>query len=306
MQMKQKRFRKGEFGFVGITVLGAVILVVLYVFFGHMVGSGEDIGKRQICKRSVEMSTALGSIHIEPKTIEGKVYNFLHDPYGNAVEVDCSTSYLNFKTEEPDAVKEIIANEMVSCWDEWGEGKLECFDTKDNNYCVVCSRLTFEEEVEVNNFIRYLRTHLAPYKDKTYWEYFMGAKVENFEPEYYDNSELRQFDTFKTDSPMAVMFIMEKDAFPERKERTISGMRYGSLVGSTLSTIGYLFLGPVGVAASIVTFTAGGATIGYVLGSDPSAEWDARILLWDYENIKDLNCTQLESKTTPLEVVQKE
>ena len=59
------------------------------------------------------------------------------------------------------------------------------------------------------------------------------------------------------------------------------------------------------MVGSIATFTAGGATVGYILGSDPSAEWDARILLWDYDNIKDLDCTQLESKTTPLEVVQK-
>ena len=305
--MKQKISKKAfTTPFIGVTILAVIVLIVLLSFYSNVVSTGKNVGRKEICKRSVELSNSLGSIHLEPKSIEGKITNFLVDSFGNPVKIDCSTSYVNFRSKDQDVIMKNIADEMVDCWDMFGEGKRKLFDPKDNTYCVVCSRLTFDNEVEVKRFIMFLKQNTAPYKGMTYWKHFMVVDVEDFETTYYENSNLSKYDNFKTDFPMAVMFVMEKEVYPHRPQMTISGMGYGSMIGSLVSTVGFVFLGPVGVIGSIATFTVGGATVGYIIGSDVSAEWDARILLWNYDKLKDLSCTYLEAKSTPLEVVQKE
>ena len=41
-----------------------------------------------------------------------------------------------------------------------------------------------------------------------------------------------------------------------------------------------------------------GAGTGHLIGSDRSADWDAKILVWEYENdkLEQLQCTRLEGK----------
>jgi hypothetical protein len=57
------------------------------------------------------------------------------------------------------------------------QGKKEIFDTEDNNYCVVCSRLEFEKKTEISGFTEYLNSRNAPLKDETYLEYLSGVHI---------------------------------------------------------------------------------------------------------------------------------
>jgi len=66
--------------------------------------------------------------------------------------------------------------------------------------------------------------------------------------------------------------------------------RYGTkalrIGGKTFRTVGsYLLLASIGVGVT-----------GFLLGEDHSADWDARILLLEYEELKNLKCTYLEGR----------
>ena len=132
----------------------------------------------------------------------------------------------------------------------------------------------------------------------------MGTDAKDSELE--NNGELDKIDRFTTDFPIAVVFVMEKDANPNMEEGILRGGAYGTVIGAGVSLVGIAVLGPVGIAGTIAAFTVGGSSVGYLIGSDTSAEWDARILIWDYDRLGELSCNSFESKSTPLEVVQKE
>jgi hypothetical protein len=70
------------------------------------------------------------------------------------------------------------------------------------------------------------------------------------------------------------------------------------------------FTGGVGCAVTVGAIAAmggaaGGGAIGYLVGSDRSADWDARIMLYPYDGIKDLKCTYMEGKSGRLQVMEK-
>ena len=332
--MRLKIFKKAdlEMRFIGVMILSVVILFVLTVFYKNMVDTSKSIAETEVCRRSVELSSI--KLKAQPAGVVGTLqsaYKDLMDPFGNPTRLDCSTKYINVRSKEPEVIKKRIADEMADCWYLYGNGQKELFDTTDNNYCVVCSRLTFDQEVEVDEFIPFLRTQKVPVKyqevaqdlleqkrDKTYWRYLMGIEMENFLPDYYYNSDLSKYDTFRTDFPLAVMYIMEKDAYPdgyaeegktaEAVEMGVLGTIGGVIAGVALCATG-VGCGAVALISTVAwTGTVGGALgsgAGYLIGSDRSADWNARVMLWNYDELKELPCTYIEAKSVPLEVVQK-
>ena len=323
-------FRKAMVeSFMGITIFGVIVLIVLLGLSSSMINTAKDVSKREICKRSVEYSSSLYKMHVEPEDLLGKINYVLSDPFGNPGELECSTNYINFKSDDSEVIKREIADEMVDCWELYGEGELEIFDTKDNNYCVVCSRLTFDEEVDVDHFTLFLKQNYAPvnmYKkenekldeEPSYWDYFMGVDIENFETTYYENSNLSKFDSFKTNFSMAVMYVMEKDAYPGglvEEGKTAEAFKTGTLgaVGGAIAGVALCATGVgCGVVAVVYSAAVAGAAggvlgtgAGYMMGSDRSSDRNTYILLWNYDDLEELPCTYLEAKSTPLEVVQK-
>jgi len=57
------------------------------------------------------------------------------------------------------------------------------------------------------------------------------------------------------------------------------------------------------VTASAILFAGVGAATGYMLGDDYSADWNARILLWEYDDLSSVKCSYLEGKSGYLEYV---
>jgi len=60
------------------------------------------------------------------------------------------------------------------------------------------------------------------------------------------------------------------------------------------------------LAASAILFAGVGTATGYLLGDDFSSDWNARLLLWEYDDIGELDCTYLEGKSGYLEHVEYE
>ena len=293
-------------------ILAVVILLISVVFYKNVIDTSKEIAKTETCKRSVQVN----SIKLKPKDtlLQGakEVMEIFSDQFGNPVRLDCSTRYINVYEKDPEAIKKRIADEMVDAWDTYGEGDRELFDTKDNNYCVIFTRMTFKEEVEIDDFIVYLQNHNAPNKGMTYFKYLEGVQMANFIPYHYQNSGLAEYDHFTTNFPLAVIYYMGKDAYPDafveasRTKEAVwmsgGGLIAGAFAGGVLCMTG-VGCGAVLIMVAGVGGAGVGAGFGYSIGSDRSADWDARIQLWNYNEIKNLDCTYLEAKSTPLKIV---
>jgi hypothetical protein len=298
-------------------ICSIIILIILMQFSRQIMVNIATTSKDKVCEESVRMNQLRLRLPNDPEYLPYR----LVDSFGNPVDITCSTHYIDVKTKEPEEIKKLIADEMYSCWKKYGRGEIELFDTEDNNYCAVCSRLSFEEEVEVRNLLAYLKHNDRPGKEETYWDYLMGVRMDNFITEYYNNKDLQKYDNFRTEFPMAVMFVMQKDAYPgtfvEGDKITESAKLggAGAIGGAFAGTAAVLITcaaatggacAAIGVVAAIVgtggAITGGtmGGAIGYIIGSDSRANWDANILLWDYDHLNELNCNFLESKSTPL------
>jgi hypothetical protein len=293
---------------VTIVIIAVFLIIALFVV-KMMMDQADVTAKRDTCRKSIQLN--------------GIKLNGLVDEFGNPADIKCSTEYLNFKSQDDTRLKKEIADKMVECWDTYGKGDLELFNTKDNSYCVVCSRLTFDKKTELPEFSNYLNSNLAPLKKRSYMEYLSGVRIENYEKSVYDNTDLNKFDTISTKEPLAVMFVMGKEAFPGGKVEgtklttTPEGFAIGSAAGVTTGiTLGVLLVagaiscpvtGGAGCALSVaviatITGGAAGAGIGYMIGSDRSADWDARIVLWPYDKLDEMQCTYMEGKTGELEI----
>ena len=76
----------------------------------------------------------------------------------------CKTQNIITDETAPDKVHELLADNVLNCWNNFGRGKLDFlkkFPAQD--LCFVCSKITFKNEVDVNQFS--LSMYMVP-KDK--------------------------------------------------------------------------------------------------------------------------------------------
>lgn len=318
---------------LAVFIIAIAVLVVLVILYGSITKIFVTGVDKEACKQSIRLNS-----HAKLKTRTGTdLSKYIVDPYGNAIELQCATEYLEVKGKEPEVLKKKIADSMVDCWQMYGEGELEVFDTEDNNYCAICSRLEFKEATQLPGFTNYLMTNMAPMQETTYLEYFQGSGrrcgADSLSEEevaaLVEGSGISQLDTLDTSSPLAVMFVMNKDAYPNNVFET-GKLELAAIVGGPASYIGLgvglvagiaLCVSGIGCAAGgplIITvltavplvagttaaggilFGSAGAATGYALGSACTADYDAYVMLWNYSDLKSLDCTYLESEATPL------
>jgi hypothetical protein len=161
-----------------------------------------------------------------------------------------------------------------------------------------------------------------PVKGKTYLEYLQGVQVTDYINNYYENSELSTQDFLSTKEPIAVMFVMGKNAFPNasyegtKVETTPGGALVGgaTVTGVTVLTIIVTALAGVPACTNPLTCIAwigvigtvvgggGGAVAGYMVGSTRTADWNSWVMLWPYDKLNEMKCTYMESKAGQLEI----
>ncbi|MBW2971230.1 hypothetical protein KY320_03660, partial [Candidatus Woesearchaeota archaeon] len=100
-----------------------------------------------------------------------------------------------------------------------------------------------------------------------------------------------------------------------KEQASIIGGAAGASIG-TLTGLGLVIAGVaacstvVGCGFAVVASSAAGLGLGgyggYIMGADTSQNWDARIMLWDYDQLNTLKCSRLESKVGSLEIHKEE
>ena len=218
----------------------------------------------------------------------------------------CKTEQVKVKKDKE---YDTIAKKMALCWNEYLEGKEAVFKTQDANYCAFCSVLEFEENnKQLNGLSKYLiETKYQP-TGKSYMEYFSEVKVVKEQANFLENLELNNVN-IDTSKKLAVMFVMYKDAYPDsliNQPRTFTAGAGTAIAGASgifataISYIGGLGLCStlVGCAAGAILIGGAGGMTGYMIGSDRSEDWRAKILVTEYdkEKLSQLKCTQLEGE----------
>lgn len=186
-------------------------------------------------------------------------------------EFNCPTEYNTLDTDDEMEIKYKIADEMVECWDDFGNGRLVLFDDE-MVYCSVCNVVDFRhKDISVDGFTTFLGTRLAPDKNVTYMDHLMGYEVPRTreyldDPSIYDQEKSRlenQIDTSKNYSIVYIHAKGEKKIAQLKqalggKTRTSVIMGMGVLGTGAAVTAGIIIATPVGWAAGTAIAVTGG------------------------------------------------
>ena len=207
-----------------------------------------------------------------------------------------------------DAAKKQLAGAMFDCFDEFGAGKLDLFDTRrgsTDHYCVVCSKITFtntDKTKELKGLADYLTDPnvVSPNGKDTYYEFFSGTTSGGSVKVPPDLASIDQLDTSKRH---AVFFTYGKTT--GWWDKTMAGGLAGTgglLVGGFVA--GFFTGGVTWVIAGATV--VGGAGFGIAVTKAPSlnSDWTAGVTLIpygetdaDYKKIRDtLKCDELPIK----------
>ena len=180
------------------TIVGLIILVlgfVILIFAFTQINWTGDVN-REVCHQSVIYRATLPSFagmkdyvplkcNTEKICITSGLFGVKCREFDNVKGV----SRINVRDVED--VEKVIAQEILSCWEMMGEGKVSIFNDwfvqtygfgTITSSCVVCSRIAFDREslnkskININdiNVRNYMITHRVPNKDVSYFVYMTG------------------------------------------------------------------------------------------------------------------------------------
>ena len=222
--MENKKFLNNKkatsmgFRFLVVLVVTMVFVLIYLMWLKDYRIFGSNLADYTICKNS----------NIENAKLKLKIplsNELLDERKGNK----CRTEYI---TIAKDKELQTISKKMAQCWDMYLEGKERLFETEDNNYCAICSVLEFEDKKKLTGLTDYLTKQPAPNQGgKTYFQYLTKVKFEKDVQTKLENFQLKELDRVDTSKPLAVIFTMEKNAYPG------SWTGYSSLRTGTVSGV---------------------------------------------------------------------
>jgi len=156
-----------------IAAVAAIVIIIILIILLKSIGdkAGEQSEKSR-CKMSVTAYARLGSL-----------------PLGHDVKdersIDCPTKFVTIKKATPRKMRTQIADLMVDCWDNYGEGKLTLFTAADQKFCALCSVYQFQDKsVKLQGLPGFMMTEPAPVVRKdwfpTYYEFITGERSTEF------------------------------------------------------------------------------------------------------------------------------
>ncbi|MBI2550516.1 hypothetical protein HYV83_05055 [Candidatus Woesearchaeota archaeon] len=274
--MVTNRLRKGMVETSALVGLVSVVFVgvILFIFLKNSALVNNDVTAKDACKRSVQQYAKLKVPGIDLTHTD---------------TIRCPMRSITVDSGKDETANRGIAKAMYDCFDQFGAGTLELFETRrgsTDNYCVVCSKLTFTEKgKEIKGLAEYLTTVTVPGQKYTYFEFLKGSGAS--EEEVKTLEKIAPFDITYTSKPYAVMFAYGKTTgwWDKLSAGSIAGTA-GIVVGGAVAGF---FTGGIGwvVAAAAV---AGGSSLGVAVVKAPylESDWQAGVMVMPYdETIKE-------------------
>ncbi|MEK6840885.1 MAG: hypothetical protein AABX79_02940 [Nanoarchaeota archaeon] len=177
---------------IGMIILIASFIIILLLIFRLNLGGTTDA---EICRNSLVLrDKPLGDFvsSIDCKT------SYLCVSGGGDCEVTASEKFV-VDPKNKEEIMKILADEMSSCWWQFGEGKIDFRANPREGgtaiTCAVCSLVNFkdipqeEETISYAEFYNYLRT-TQKIKSQTYLQYLYSENNLDFLSEDYLNNNL--------------------------------------------------------------------------------------------------------------------
>lgn len=295
--MTNKGVSSDAFLLVILAIIAVISIIFIFPLIREMGNVSEDLSNYHICRD--------GNIASVKSRV--KLFDWVVAEQGVK---HCRTERVNVPTGKE---FETISKKMVQCWDMYLNGKEEIFQTQDANYCAFCSVLEFDDKGKsLNGLTGYLADNYVPATGEKYLQYLTEIEVTNNNKKEFYNFDLQNKLPFDTSKNLAVMFVMYKDAYPTSitngqiiSQPSVLTAWGGTAVAATATFIvnGISYVAGLGLCSTLVgcgagiilVGTAGGLT-GYLIGSDRSADWRAKLLVTEYDKqkLEQLKCTQLE------------
>ena len=127
--MRNKKNKRGELTTTQlVTIIVLIVSFVIILFFIFKLNFGETTDQ-EICRNSVVLKEAPGDF---------------------TGTLDCKTKYVTIESEDKGEIMKVIADEMASCWWQFGEGEINYGEgfTETNVHYAICSIVTFDEKVQ--------------------------------------------------------------------------------------------------------------------------------------------------------------
>ncbi len=288
--MRDALLKKGfEKQVVVIMILMLIAILVYFLFFLDFSSKANATIKKEMCKDSVRKYSigSLGRIKVMGQDVL--------DALGSPVKLKCVTEYEKSDEKEDEKINKHMAGKMFDCWDMFLGGEKEIFASETGNYCVVCSVTEFTSGKETSKgFLKYMLETEIPARDETYFEFIYKKNSESL----LYNPDIEKNDFLDLTKKQAVVFTMTKDIEISKLMTMLIGAPAGALVIIPLAIVG----GPLTIM--IAAGGVAGSAIGYFIGSSNNEPFDSGILIYPYDELKNLKCTVLEGKSTYIQIMQ--
>jgi hypothetical protein len=304
--MKVRKSKKGveHYVIVGIILILLVLFIISLILYNL----------KQIYSENQEIEQCRSSVEIAAASAYGTKEVF-------STQLKCPIRYITFKDDGvyvnnekfkdyrgnqniKSVIEDVVADEMVLCWNKFHEGRLLLFD-KDGIFCVVCSSIHFEtsNEIELNNFIDVLKSKKKS-RGMSYFDYLTAYKTEKTESLKKDEEDtvnsLAYIDTTRS-KDYAIVFTYIKgrdvwDNFMTKAKATVPGVIMIA-VGVLTTKLGF---GPALVWKGLTMAGIGAAGAGaYVANAEP--QWISFVVLRDYNvgAFDELGCEELPAVQNP-------
>lgn len=186
--MKNKNFEKK--GIAQTTVVGVILLIIgvgiLLMFLYRIQYS--DLADTEVCRESVTLRAAsLGATYkfAELVPLNCKTSKICITNGGECKSNFPGETILTKKVKTSNDISKAIADEVLSCWDMMGQGRMTLVNEglgtkfgfgKVGAHCTICSRIALDKEtlktdMDKADVYSYMATRTVPGKDFTYAQY---------------------------------------------------------------------------------------------------------------------------------------
>lgn len=187
--------KKGLAVSVIIVIIIVVIGFAILLFFYSQIAWTGNID-RTVCHQSVIYRATLPEFanakELVPLKCRTEKICLSSSSFGKCKEFEGAKGITTIKISDVEDIEKVLAQEILSCWETMGEGKLSLFSggVLLDNYgigdiqssCVICSRISFDDESlrkskidkDKINVFNYMSTHKVPNKDISYYNKILG------------------------------------------------------------------------------------------------------------------------------------
>lgn len=183
---------------LAVSVIVVMIIVIagfaiLLFFYSQIAWTGNI--DRTVCHQSVIYRATLpefaNSKDLVPLKCRTEKICLSSSFFGKCKEFEGAKGITTIKVSDVEDIEKVISQEILSCWETMGEGKLSLFNDfiaktlgldQITSSCVICSRIAFDDDSLIKskidkdkiNVFNYMITHKIPNKEISYYNKIVG------------------------------------------------------------------------------------------------------------------------------------